>query len=229
MDILKESEIVHELYFYPRYDKYSWEENWVRKISKEIGIIYEEIKSYVDIREKPPIFFLQKPVARYTRSQLKLPWWTKAFTYKNAVYVLSRQKSFNDKNADWRNLIAHEMFHAGVNQVCCNQLIIPGWFNEAIAYYIGRDIYKDKKIHRFLHKNKEEIIRLLEEDTLLDRKKGHYFKLIKSFGTFFVTTYGPGRVRSLISDAAQLSDFYRALKDELQPLVSRWCDWLTPC
>lgn len=221
MNLLQDSECIHDMYFYPNYDHLFWDRKWIDELANEVDPIFEEVRSYVAIIEKPPLFFLQEHIAGYCREQLKLAPWVTAFTYKYSVYIF-----FNHTKSDWRNLIAHEMFHAGVNQVCRGNIIIPHWFNESIAYFIGSDQSPQINLFDFVTEKKDRIMDALKEDRLFEKFDNDSFHLAMSLGTFFISTYGSFGVRSLISAAASKSSFYDALEEDLPDLINHWCKWL---
>lgn len=225
MDLLNNSEYFNGFFFFPSFSPSSWKSRWLERVDYEVNrIIIPDINRYIEFKESPRLVFLARGFGKDIRAQLKLERWVRAFTYRSEVYIFFNHWSFR-----WKSLLRHELFHAGLNQMCSYRQIVPDWFNEAIAYHLSEKSRLGCHRVKYLNRNLSLIGEHFINDSFFHSQLYFKFALIKSFGDYFTAIFGASGVKELIRIASERDDFYRALKEscamDIPELVESWGAW----
>jgi hypothetical protein len=112
------------LYMYPSLYSNEWENLFLHQLSRHICHGVEKIKTFIPISIEPFFYVINSTYSDLFRKSLTIPSWTKAFTIKNDIYILT-----NDPTILCR-VINHELFHFAIIN---NNIKLPLWLNEALA------------------------------------------------------------------------------------------------
>ncbi len=213
-----------ELKFYPQYNEMDWPAQWVEDLGGYICQSYHIVSDYAPLTGCPEIIIVQKQYVAEILKKAGLPEWVSAFTIEGTIYTL-----FDDKNARWKFIIDHEMFHARVNMFLGSETCLPVWLNEGIAYYIGKNSVIDVwKLYEYTVEHFETVYGWIEKDQLLSSQNDMRYEIVKSLGAYICKTYGAGKIKSLIEKIKKVNRFEMALSEafgiDLPALVNRWHD-----
>ena len=121
------------------------------------------------------------------------------------------------------------MFHFGVIESVKDIKLIPVWFNEALAYYIGENTLIDPENIKFIVCNQNKIISMLQNDDVLE-KSPQGFEIIKSFGAYFSSIYTPETVKSILFSTNKRGNFNSAIKKctgkDIKIILKGWFEYL---
>lgn len=215
----------NDILFYPGYDAKEWEQDWLRELMEFLPTCCQNVNQYINLKQLPKLVFISKDSCDEFIRQNMFPSWTKAVCCKNTLYLL-----INNTTIRWREILTHEFFHVAIFQMYSDSIIIPVWFNEAVAYYLGSNFkYKKEELLRFLNDNFLSVKHLLLEDTLLKRSKIS-LAIIKSFGQYFCIQYHPKVIRNLFELTKMNNDFKKAysvvFNISLDEEIDRWYIYL---
>ncbi|RCX08297.1 hypothetical protein DFR58_1439 [Anaerobacterium chartisolvens] len=212
-----------ELKFYPRYNENEWPAEWIEEVGNYMHHSYRIISDYTPLSGLPEIIFVQKEYTVETLERVNLPEWVSAFTIEGTIYAL-----FNDKNARWRSVIDHEMFHAGVNMFLGSKDDLPVWFNESIAYFVGNNYAVDAwSLCHYVVEHFNTVSGWIEKDHVLSHEHIGY-EIVKSLGEYICKTYGANKIKCLIEEMKKANYFNTALHKvfniDVPTLVKGWRD-----
>ncbi len=213
-----------ELTFYPEYNPNEWDLKWVEEINNYIVESYHLITKYIPYTSFPTIVFISKEYSKKILEDLELPQWTNAFTVEGTIYLI------NINNTRWRSSIDHEMFHARANLFLDNLNIMPEWFNECIAYYIGKNCYINASyICEYVEKEFSRVQKWFEEDQLMIKDSMGY-SIVKSMGVYICNTYNEESIKEFIKELKNLKDFNSVMKKVFKvdnsSLLEKWFEYL---
>lgn len=138
---------------------------------------------------------------------------------------------FKNNVLNWRRIIDHELFHAAVFQMYYDPQIIPSWFNESVAYLVGKNSdFDDNKFINCLESNFEQIKELMVTNLLVNANYEFAYEVIYSFGQFFGMSFPKEKIRSFFFALQNQIDFeitfYEEFGVSLIDFIDDWYEFI---
>jgi len=172
-----------EIIFYPEYQVSEWEDDWLEKFLSYLPRSFDFINQYIDLKSIPQIILIAQDHREAFIKENSLPSLTNGVFDGEKIYLL-----INSCCSNWQAIVNHEMFHAAVFQLFNNKPVIPVWFNESLAYYIGENTSLNYQNIKGYLSDYPGIKNLMLADGLMVECQ-YSNALVKSFGAYFGGNY----------------------------------------
>ena len=201
--------------FYPKYNHVEWDCIWVCKL---ILYLYEGrkiVNRYIPLKHLPRIIFLSQDHIDEFVEENSFPAWVKGFCAGGDIFLL-----INKNYQNWRQIIVHELFHSAVCKMYSTRSVIPDWFNESMACFVGRNLnYNKITLFNCLKIDYLKIKELMINDELISECSNSY-DIIKSFGIFFGSIFPAHRFRKFFFEVKKRNNFQAAFEECFQMSVN---------
>jgi len=216
----------YKYYFYPNFYSFNWDSKTLKILDRQFIKSFKKLAYYMPFMHKPNILFVHINSDIKVKNALDIDYNIDAITYKTNIIIFcnSRIKSIED-------IFKHELFHIGVNQGPNKEKeIIPLWFNEAIAHYLGNNHFiTNERISSILKDQLNEIKQSIYDDRLVNGHK-YWIELIKSIGSFFFNTYSKRQLKNFLKKTATSSNFSETFNNylgvEIDEFINSWARWI---
>jgi hypothetical protein len=225
---MREQKIKNEinLSFWPDNKLGEWNLIWINQILDYLPMSFVLVNQYIKLERIPKLIFISSKYRDQFISENVLPSWSKAVCCGENIFIL-----FDNDLLNWRNIINHELFHAGVFQMYSDPLVIPHWFNESIAYLVGKntDFNRDKLII-YLRENFVQIKESLVNNLMLKAKHEISFEIIHSLGHFVGMSFTKEIIKSFFNLLQNQQDFknlfHKGLGISLIDFIDDWYEFI---
>jgi|LSQX01.2.fsa_nt_gb hypothetical protein len=179
------------------------------------------VSGFVPNLRYPKVYVVEENKYDKIRELMGAPNWVKAITKEDEIYIL-----FGPENKRWKRILNHELFHAMVYIYLQSDKRIPAWFNEAIAYYVGKNYDVDPQmIAKYLEPHFPEIVEAVLADTVLDIDF-YGCAVVKYIGRYLCVKYGKRKVKALIIAIKDGLTFEQAFKTifglNVEEVIKNW-------
>jgi hypothetical protein len=175
---------------------------WVQRIEDELPLSLDYINRFISITGSFSIYLFDDCYSKGLRKQYQLHQWAKAVALDSKILILSNFYSATN----WKLILRHEIFHTGVYEYNKDNLLIPVWFNEAIAYYIGDNTNVETEDFKKIRLDISRIKKMLINDTLIQNSKNGYL-VTKLLGKYLCTVYLSDDIKNFFRELKSNKDF----------------------
>lgn len=194
---------------------------------RAIKCCFIKVRPYTAMDDIPEIFAYDTQSSLQTKEELNLEEWVKAISVKGQIHLFT---GFFESNCQ-EDILNHEMFHCGVYQCMKSQYLIPRWFNEAVAHFIGNNTQIGEDVSVEIKKLPVDALkRWVKEDTLIEKCSLGY-EIIKSLGNYFGNAFDCNTIRRMIDETRIEKDFDMVFSKftllSTDEFLERWLDNLT--
>ncbi|HBF36198.1 MAG TPA: hypothetical protein DDW50_02635 [Firmicutes bacterium] len=212
-----------EVSFYPNFQPHEWNKEWLEQFVTYLSLSADYINRYINLKNIPPILFIAPDFRETFILENALPYWLKGVFDGTRICFL-----IDDKCRRWRQIVNHELFHAAVFQIYESHPVVPVWFNEALAYFVGENInFCQGELQNRLTIEYQSIKRLLLTDKLLTEDRNPY-EIIKSFGAFFGQNFSSESIKIFFNElSCELNftiTFQRIFGLTFEVAIDQWHD-----
>jgi hypothetical protein len=197
--------------------------SWVQWIEDELPSSVNYIKRFINITGLFSIYLFDECYSKGLRKQYNLNQWVKAIALDSKILIFAN--FYNATN--WRLILRHEIFHASISGCYKMNQIIPVWFNEAIAYYIGENTNVKVEDLNKIRVDISQIKNMLMNDTLFENYQYGY-SVIKLLGKFFCTAYSNDKIMMFFDALNLVNDFKTCFANTfgctLSDFINKWAD-----
>lgn len=215
--------------FLPSYTADEWDLSWVNQVISYLPLSYDLVNQFIRLYQIPRINFVSSKYKESFIIENSLPLWTKAVCVREGVYILFKGDLLN-----WRRIIDHEFFHAAVFQMYSKSLVVPKWFNEAMAYLVGENInFKSSILKNNLGNNFPKIKELIINDCLLDGPEEMTRGIINSLASFLGICFSRRKIKLFFMCLKKRNEFSNVFNQvfevSLNDFIDLWHQYICIC